>query len=476
MPRKKTTQSNEPQAAPAAPPETHGMKVIAMQVENLKTVRFARIKPNGAMVTITGNNGSGKSTILDAIEWAVRGTSNISTVPVRKGQHAAKVQLILGNGEKAELLIERTFTKTDKMQDPYLTKLRVMSADKATFPTPQSLLDKLVGAISFDPLEFTRMDAKGQLATLRKLVQFDVDVDAIEAERKRLYDERREAGREEERHKARLASLPKPQEGLPDLPVSLLELSMELQRANDVNRYIDQQRATQAHKIELAQRYAQAAINISVQIEELERQIAELKEQRADANGAAVLMRAEAEAMDIGTPVDTSEITLKMQEAEKTNEAIRQRDAYQNAEADVETAQGKWTELDTAVKQKEQEKMAALERAKMPIEGLSIADLGNGDEVIYNGLPFSQASNAEQIRVSVAMAIASNPKLRVLRIKDGSLLDKKSLETIAAMATGSDYQVWVERVEGNGPVSVVMEDGTATGPETEAEPEKVAKP
>ena len=69
------------------------------------------------------------------------------------------------------------------------------------------------------------------------------------------------------------------------------------------------------------------------------------------------------------------------------------------------------------------------------------------------------------MRVSVAIAMAANPKLRVLRIKDGSLLDENSLALIADMASENDYQVWIERVDTTGKVGVVMEDGAIVGAE-----------
>ena len=81
------------------------------------------------------------------------------------------------------------------------------------------------------------------------------------------------------------------------------------------------------------------------------------------------------------------------------------------------------------------------------------------DGVTYQGVPFSQASAAEQIRVSLAMAMALNPKLRVIRILDGSLLDADNLALIAEMATVSDYQVWIERVGDGDGIGVVIDDG-----------------
>ncbi len=100
-----------------------------------------------------------------------------------------------------------------------------------------------------------------------------------------------------------------------------------------------------------------------------------------------------------------------------------------------------------------------LAKAKMPVEGLGF-DL---DGVTYNGVPFSQASGAEQLRVSVAMAMALNPDIRVIRISDGSLLDSTNMARLAEMAQEHDCQVWIERVDESGHVGFVIEDGSVVG-------------
>ena len=91
----------------------------------------------------------------------------------------------------------------------------------------------------------------------------------------------------------------------------------------------------------------------------------------------------------------------------------------------------------------------------MPIDGLSF----DSDGVYFKGVPFSQASSAEKLRVSVAMGIAMNPELKVLLIRDGSLLDQKNLKLIAGMANDSGHQVWVERVGSGEECQVIIEDG-----------------
>jgi hypothetical protein len=89
------------------------------------------------------------------------------------------------------------------------------------------------------------------------------------------------------------------------------------------------------------------------------------------------------------------------------------------------------------------------------VDGLSFDDSG----VLLNGLPFSQASQAEQLRVSVAMGFAQNPELKVLLVRDGSLLDGNSLNLLDQMARDHDGQVWIERVGEGDQCAVIIEDG-----------------
>ena len=78
------------------------------------------------------------------------------------------------------------------------------------------------------------------------------------------------------------------------------------------------------------------------------------------------------------------------------------------------------------------------------------------------------------LRVSTAVGMASNPRLRVLRIMDGSLLDEDSMKLLAEMAEAEDFQLWVE-VVGDGGVGIVMENGTIRGaPDAEGDAKEKA--
>ena len=79
--------------------------------------------------------------------------------------------------------------------------------------------------------------------------------------------------------------------------------------------------------------------------------------------------------------------------------------------------------------------------------------------MLLNGHPLNQASGAEQLRAGVAIAMALNPKLRVIRVRDGNSLDSGGMRLLAEMAEEHGYQVWIERVDESGTVGFVIEDG-----------------
>ena len=100
-------------------------------------------------------------------------------------------------------------------------------------------------------------------------------------------------------------------------------------------------------------------------------------------------------------------------------------------------------------------KSDALKSAKFPISGLSF----NDDGVLYKDIPFSQCSAAERLKVSLSIAMAMNPKVRVIRITDGSLLDDSNLKVISDMAKEKDFQIWLETIHSDDPLRVIIEDG-----------------
>ncbi len=104
----------------------------------------------------------------------------------------------------------------------------------------------------------------------------------------------------------------------------------------------------------------------------------------------------------------------------------------------------------------DKKKADALAKVKFPIDGLGFDDSG----VTFYGVPFVQASAAEQLRVSAALAMATDPELRILQVRDGSLLDSDSMAVLEELAAEHDFQVWVEVVDESGSLGIVIEDGS----------------
>ena len=219
-----------PTPAPKPPAPKRHLRVIALQAENIKRISLVRIRPKGNMVLVSGENGSGKTSLLDSLAYAIMGERGMPSDPIRKGKNTAKVQVDLG-----DLQVTRHFTRIHGGKEPYLTTLTIEGKNREKYPSPQSILDGIKGVISFDPQAFTGMDDRKQLETLRKLVVFDVDLDAIDAAKKEAYDKRRDVGRDIDGAKARLKSAIVPVEGLPEKPIDTAELTKKLEGAAAMN-------------------------------------------------------------------------------------------------------------------------------------------------------------------------------------------------------------------------------------------------
>jgi len=451
---RRTVAQNQAEQAP------QGLQIIGMTVENIKRIRLARIKPKGNVIVVAGKNGSGKTSLLDAIAWGLTGTSTVPTYPIRKGQRVGTVKIDLG-----DFIVTRHFTHVDQDKSAkgltYVTKLLIEGKRREQFPSPQSLLNGLMGKISFDPLAFTRMDDAEQLKTLRGLVTFDIDIDQVQNQIKYTYDQRRDAGRIFDSAKARLAAMSKPDPDVPLKPLDVEAITKKLEGAANHNNMVAQLKRKKASYEETAAHYAEEAKSKREQAAELRRQAEDMDRLAEE----CVLKEAEALALgakvDVGEELDTAALSLEISNANSVNARISAAERYRLTEDEVKDASAEWDRLDAVLKERTKYLDDALASAKMPIQGLGI---GN-EEVLYKGLPFAQASNAEQIQVSMALAMASNPKLRVLRIADGSLLDDDSFALIADAAAKNGFQVWIERVDTTGKVGIVMEDGEASGDE-----------
>ena len=406
------------------------MKIISLESENVKRLKAVRIKPDGSLVQIVGINGAGKSSVLDSIMFALAGGSTIPEKPIREGEEKAKVVVDLG-----DIKVTRTWTANDK------TYLTVETKEGAKYPSPQALLDKLTGRLSFDPLDFARMEARKQAETLRQLV--GIDFAALDNERQEYYEERQSVNRALRDLEGQLKNLPEVE--APDEEVNVVELSQKHAEAVTLKNSNDLKRNNVGRELKVNEMYRGTVRDVE---ETLRRAQAVLEEH------SCKLFVLQGEIETLKDP-DIQGILSALQTVEATNKLVRQK--RQRSEVDISKTKVvlKSARLTEQIITIDEKKQAQLAQAKFPVPGLSFNESG----VTYNGIPFSQASSAEQLRVSVAMGLALNPKIRVILIRDGSLLDEDNLKIIGEMAEANDSQVWVERVSDGGKVGIVISDG-----------------
>lgn len=421
------------------------MTIIKLEASNVKRLRAVTITPQGSAVLIGGRNAQGKSSVLDAIAYALAGKDAIPTEPIRRGEKSASIVL-----ETQEIVVTRKFTAKG-------STLEVTNKDGMVFPSPQAVLDKLCSKVAFDPLAFVRLGEsvagrREQLRQLRDLV--GVDTSLLDAERAQVFARRTEINRQVAAQHAVFSALPST--GLAPVDVRALLGQMQDMEAKNA----DAERALKdAENLDMKAMSAEARLTQAVEA------VKRIEQELAKAKSAVEIARASLQAADVvaeeahlkaksAPRFDLAPIRTQIGDADRVNaEAakVARRKVEEQKHAALEQEAERLTDQ---INKLDADRTAAIKSAKMPVPGLGFSET----EVTLNGIPLSQSSSAEQLRVGLAIAIAANPNMKVMLIRDGSLLDEDSLRLVEESAKAAGAQVWIERVSSTG-CTVVIEDG-----------------
>lgn len=409
--------------------------VVSLEVDGLKRIRALRIVPETGdpLVVIGGRNAQGKTSVLDALEIVLSGGKKIPDKPIREGQSRAKIRADLG-----EFTITRTITEKGG------GTLKVEYADGRKIKSPQAFLDELTGKYVVDPVQFLNAHPKEQADTLRQLA--GVQTHDLDEEYETNFSERTVINRQVKAAKAKLDAATF-HEDTPEDEVVISVLAKELEEANQAVRTASdlKQRVTDSREKRRNRRLSIAAVE-----SELESLKAELK------NDSTRISEAEASAEKAAERVqDTEELRGKLDQAEVINHRVRENQTHRALTVELEDSQKEATDLDIRLQEIDHEKLERIRKAKFPVPDLSLDDQG----VTFKGVPLAQASSAEQLRVSVAVALANKPGIRVLLIRTGSLLDDENLALLADLAEENSAQVWIEIVGVNDETSFEIVDG-----------------
>jgi len=432
------------------------LKIVQFNAENIKRLVAVEIRPDGNLVEITGRNGQGKTSILDAIWWALDSNKVVQSKPVRDGADSGYVRLDLG-----DYIVTKKFKV--KGDDEFTTTLTVENRDGAKYGSPVELLKTFLGDLTFDPLAFSRMKARDQVMALRAMVP-GFDFAANDAANDADFKARTDVNRTVRDLTARIEAIQVP-ESAPTERVSASSLLAELQSAMEHNEHIEKERRRRGGLDAKIAQLRDANDARRDEIKRLEQRIVDTKNGIAAAEQAIEELNDELDGVkDNVEPIDTTPIRERIASAEEMNRLVdrhAEREALKRQAAD---AQARSDELTKVMEERKAAASKAVREAKLPVPGLELTE----EAVLLNGVPFNQASDAEQLRVSIAVAGAMNPRLRVIRVRDGSLLDDDAMATLRAYADENDMQIWIERVDSSGKVGVVIEDGMVAGAMREA--------
>ena len=417
-----------------------GLRILRLQAENVKKIKAVEITPEGDVVIVSGKNGQGKTSVLDSIWFALGGKKAIDKIPIRQGETKASIRVELGtkDNKTTEYIIDRVWTDNEH------SYLEVKAREGSAFSTPQKLLDGLLGELSFDPLEFARSDKKEQRDVLMLAGKMRADwgelksltgqdwshygnfMDGIDAAAKSMFDSRTEINR-------RVKSLVN--------QIDAIEIPDEFEGAKPINavKFLMQQK-----DIDKLRALNKTIKDTEENIEELNLELQRLHQQRGSLQSKGVDVKNE------------KTIREKVEKADEINRYARIAEEKESLMKDHKENADALERFTRFIDKLRQLKTDVVAKSKLPIKELGFSE----DGVTYNDLPFDQVSDSEKLKVSMAIAMALNPKIRVIRITDGSLLDKDSMRIIEQMAKDKDFQVWVESVSDEpGKVGVFISEG-----------------
>jgi len=400
------------------------MKIESVKVQNIKGVREIEIKASPFMNELAGNNGAGKSSIIDSIIWAFGGKRAITdSEPIRTGEK--KGQIVV---ETEDFIITRTFSD-DK------TTLKIDGKERGKYQ--QTDLDQIFGDFTFDPLAFVSMKPAQQIELLLDLCgqDFKKSLAGFETKIRNAEEDQSVANRS-------IKSLGEP---APVEDVNVVDVNELLKKRKEADEH------NRAQK-ELEREYKQ----FDADAVSYELKIANLKIQLADAEGClrgSKIRRSELKKIE--PLIDTSAIDNEIRASNDLNIKHQSYLQYQKQVQQIETAKSNAKKIVEDLKSLRAEKEELISTAKLPISGVEFSTVG----IKINGTPFNQLSSGEKIRISALIGMSVTPELRVMLIRNGSLLDDDGYSTIESLAIKNNYQFWVETVGAGHGEAILIEDG-----------------
>ena len=411
------------------------MKINRLEIENVKRIHAVMIEPSKDGLTIIGGkNRQGKSSVLDAIAWALGGNkykpsqaaNADSTIPPR-------LKVIMDNG----LVVERKGKNSDlKVTDPEGQK------------GGQQLLDSFVEELAINLPKFMEASGKEKANTLLQIIGVGPQLAELEQKEKVLYQERLYVGRTADQKEKFAAEQPYYPDA-PEEPVSASELIREQQEIL----------ARNGQRQQWAREYDRILSDLEKNenaIEAYERAIRDLKKERETLNEKRKAAEKTPAEMKMES---TEELERSIDNIELINRKVRANLDKAKAEEDAKQYRDQYTELTNAIEDVRKQKTSLLDSADLPLPGLSVKD----GELIYNGQQWDNMSSAEQMIVSTSIVRKLNPKCGFVLLDKLEAMDLDTLKKFGAWLEQEGLQAIATRVSTGDECSIVITDGYVEG-------------
>lgn len=407
------------------------IKINTLQVENVKRVKAVALEPStNGLTVIGGKNGQGKTSVLDAIAWALGGDRYRPSNAEREGSTLPPhIKLELSNG----LTVERSGKNS---------ALKVV--DTTGKRSGQQLLNEFVEQLAIDLPRFLRASNHEKADTLLQVIGVGDQVRSLEAKEKEVYNRRHMIGQEADRKRKYADELPH-YPTAPNEPVSASQLIRQQQDILARNGE-NQRKRMRANQIE--HEYGRTAANVSLlrsQLADAEKQLQQLE---------ADLAIAQKDALDLQDE-STDEIERSLQEIEQINIKVRANCDREKAEQDAALYAQQYQDLTNELEEIRHDKYALLDSAKLPLPGLSVED----GELTYNGKKWDCMSGADQLIAATAIVRAINPKCGFVLLDKLEQLDADQLHMFGVWLQSQQLQVIATRVSTGPECSIIIEDG-----------------
>lgn len=424
------------------------VQIKRCMVENILGIKKIDFAPDGQSVTIGGKNAQGKTSAIWALIMALGGRDEMPANPVHKGEESGTVVVELDE-----------FTVTLEVDAAKKSKLRVESKDGARYSSPQAMLNKLFGNLSFDPGLFKDQDRKQKFETLRQLMKLDFA--ELDSKYQGIYEQRREMGHTIKDLEGKLAGVtlftgvPEKEVEIPVLLEQLKQVQAKNREFADMHRDAATHRQTAVRCVGEIQLCNQRIAELEMQIENTRKAIKHYNDERIETDEAAEsLEKACIQGGEKESCAKAEELDHKIRLADETNRKVRSNQQVETLRSLLGDAEKSYNEMTRQLKHIMDTKAAALQGAKFPIAGLMLGD----DDVLYNGIPLTQCSESQQWEVSTAIGFALNPQ-GILFMRSGGALDKDSRARIRERASALGVQLFLEVVDDADDVQILIQEG-----------------